>query len=105
VAPITATLAAAWRLVDRSTMARAERARVALLRQGLADVANAYNYLELQELLRQRRYSAAAFAIEPIEPGEALLEPIRYRRSVSASAIEPWQLQAVVRVNGRRPNA
>ena len=59
VAPITATLAAAWGLVDRSTMARAERAR----RARMADIASAYN-LELQELLQpavadllQRRYT------------------------------------------------
>jgi hypothetical protein len=59
LAPITATIAAAWGLVDRGTMARAERAR----RARLADIASAYN-LELQELLRpvvaellQRRYT------------------------------------------------
>ncbi len=59
VAPITATIAAAWGLVDRGTMARAERRR----RDRLADIASAYN-LELQELLRpvvaellQRRYT------------------------------------------------
>jgi len=55
VAPITATLAAAWGLADR-IMARAERAHWARL----ADI-----------------------AIEPIEP---------------------WQLQAVVRVNGKQSN-
>jgi hypothetical protein len=68
---------------------------------------NAYNYLELQELLRSIKdcCSAASFAIEPIEPNEELLSPIRYRSSSAASAIEPWQLQAVVRVNGRRINA
>jgi hypothetical protein len=57
LAPITATLAAAWGLVDRGTMARAERAR----RARLADIASAYN-LELRELRRpiKRRYSAAA---------------------------------------------
>jgi hypothetical protein len=111
LAPITATLAAAWGLVDRAAMTRAERAR----RARLADIANAYN-LELHELLRPIKdcYSAASFAIEPIEPGEELLSPIRYRRSVSASAIEPMRFQAVVRVDkgrflamagGRRSNA
>jgi len=69
LAPITATLAAAWGLVDRSTMARADRARVALLRQGLADVANAYNYLELQELLRPigLRNSSTAVVMELLQ--------------------------------------
>jgi hypothetical protein len=111
VAPITATIAAAWGLVDRGTMTRAERAR----RARLADIASAYD-LELRDLLRPIKncYSAAAFAIEPIEPGEELLSPIRYRRSVSASAIEPMRFQAVVRVDkgrflamagGRRLNA
>jgi hypothetical protein len=102
VAPITATIAAAWGLVDRATMARAERAQ----RARLADIASAYG-LELDDLLRpiKRSYSAASFAIEPIEPGEELLPPIRYRSSNAASAIEPGRFQAVVRVNGRRPNA
>jgi hypothetical protein len=61
VAPITATIAAAWGLVDRGTMARCPRAQ----RARMADIASAYN-LELQELLRpvvaellQRRYSMA----------------------------------------------
>jgi hypothetical protein len=69
LAPITATLAAAWELVDRLTMAQAERARVALLRQGLADVANAYNYLELQELLRPigLRNSSTAVVMELLQ--------------------------------------
>ena len=60
LAPITASLAAAWGLVDRATMARADRARWALL----ADIANAYN-LELWELQRpiKRRYSAAAASV------------------------------------------
>jgi hypothetical protein len=79
LAPITATLAAAWGLVDRGTMARAHRAQRALL----TDIPSAYG----------------------LEPGEELLSPIRYRSSNAARAIEPWQLQAVVRVNGRRPNA
>ena len=59
VAPITATIAAAWGLVNRGTMARAERAQQAWL----ADIASVYN-LELQELLQpvvaellQRRYT------------------------------------------------
>jgi hypothetical protein len=59
LAPITATIAAAWGLVDRGTMARAERAQQAWL----ADIASVYN-LELQELLQpvvaellQRRYT------------------------------------------------
>jgi hypothetical protein len=102
LAPITAGIAAAWGLVDRSTMARGHRAQWALL----TDIASAYG-LEVDDLLRpiQRRYSAASFAIEPIEPGEELLPPIRYRSSNTASAIEPGRFQAVVRVNGRRPNA
>jgi hypothetical protein len=111
LAPITATLAAAWGLVDRSTMTRAHRAQ----RAQMADIASAYN-LELRDLLRPIKdcYSAAAFAIEPIEPGEELLSPIRYRSSSAASAIEPMRFQAVVRVDkgrflamagGRRLNA
>jgi hypothetical protein len=102
VAPITATLAAAWGLVDRGTMARVDRAQ----RARLADIASAYG-LELDDLLRpiKRRYSAAAFAMEPIEPGEELLSPIRYRSSSAARAMEPWQLQTVLRINGRRINA
>jgi hypothetical protein len=83
-------------------MARGHRAQRALL----ADIASAYG-LELQDLLRpiKRRYSAASFAIEPIEPGEELLSPIRYRSSSSASAIDPVRFQAVVRVDRRRINA
>jgi hypothetical protein len=102
LAPITATLAAAWGLVDRGTMARAERAQWALL----TDIASAYG-LEPDDLLRpiKFRYFAASFAIEPIEPGEELLSPIRYRSSNAASAIEPRRFQAVVCVNGRRINA
>jgi hypothetical protein len=81
VAPITATIAAAWGLVDRGTMARGHRAQ----RARLADIASAYG-LELDDLLRpiKRRYSAASFAIEPIKP-------VRF--------------QAVVRVDRRRINA
>jgi hypothetical protein len=81
LAPITAGIAAAWGLVDRATMARVEQAR----RARLADIASAYG-LELDDLLRpiKRRYSAASFAIEPIEP-------VRF--------------QAVVRVDRRRINA
>jgi hypothetical protein len=43
--------------------------------------------------------------MEPIEPGEELLSPIRYRSSSAASAIEPMRFQAVVRVDRRRINA
>jgi hypothetical protein len=102
LAPITATIAAAWGLVDRLTMTRGHRAQ----RARMADIASAYG-LEPDDLLRpiKRRYSAAAFAIEPIEPGEALLAPIRYRSSSAASAIEPMRFQAVVRVDRRRLNA
>jgi len=59
VAPITATLAAAWGLVDRGTMTRERRAQRALL----ADIASYYG-LEPRDLLRpiKRRYSAAALA-------------------------------------------
>jgi hypothetical protein len=93
VAPITATLAAAWGLVNRLTMARAERAR----RARLADIASAW-IAELGDL-------PMVFAMEPIEPGEELLSPIRYRSSNAASAIEPVRFQAVVRVDRRRLNA
>jgi hypothetical protein len=57
VAPITATLAAAWGLVDRATTTRAKRAQWALL----TDIASAYG-LEVDDLLRpiKFRYSAAA---------------------------------------------
>jgi len=60
VAPITATLAAAWGLVDRATMARGHRAQRALM----ADIASAYG-LEPDDLLRpiKRRYSAAAASV------------------------------------------
>jgi hypothetical protein len=143
LAPITATIAAAWGLVDRLTMARgrapvaqpaAQPVNLAELRDpdfsgGLtpsqhldvlhggadprvaataaAPIANAYDYLELQKLLRPIKdcCSAASFAIEPIEPGEELLSPIRYRSSSAASAIEPMRFQAVVRVDRRRLNA
>jgi hypothetical protein len=96
LAPITATIAAAWALVDRATMARAKRAR----RAQLAD------YDQRCAICCYTCGPAtASFAIEPIEPGKELLSPIRHRTSSAASAIEPWQLQAVVRVNGRRLNA
>jgi hypothetical protein len=68
LARITATLAAAWGLVDRATMARGHRAQ----RARMADIAY-----------------------------EARCQASAYGRSV----IEPWQLQTVVRVNGRRINA
>ena len=60
LAPITATLAAAWGLVDRGTMARADRAQ----RARLAGIARAYD-LELRDLQRpiERRYSAAAASV------------------------------------------
>jgi hypothetical protein len=61
LAPITASLAAAWGLVDRGTMARGHRAQ----RARMADIASAI--------------IASAYG---------------------CSVIEPWQLQAVVRVNG-----
>ena len=59
LAPITATLAAAWGLVDRGTMTRSDRARQALL----ADIASDFG-LELRDLLRPIGfgYSAAAVA-------------------------------------------
>jgi hypothetical protein len=93
LAPITATIAAAWGLVDRATMARAHRAQ----RARMADIVSAW-IAELGDL-------PMVFAMEPIEPGEELLAPIRYRSSIAASAIEPVRFQAVVRVNGKRPNA
>jgi hypothetical protein len=64
LAPITATLAAAWGLVDRGTMARAERAR----RARLADIASAYD-LELRELLRPigLRNSSTAVVMELLQ--------------------------------------
>jgi hypothetical protein len=60
LAPITATLAAAWGLVDRGTMARAHRAQ----RARMADIASAYG-LEPDDLQRpiKRRYSAAAASV------------------------------------------
>jgi hypothetical protein len=116
LAPITATIAAAWALVDRGTSgpridwrqpASDELEKLKTYQETLlTDIASDYG-LEVDDLLRpiKFRYSAASFAIEPIEPGEELLSPIRCRGSSAASAIEPWQLQAVVRVNGRRLNA
>jgi hypothetical protein len=95
VAPITATIAAAWGLVDRSTMARAERRRVQLADYDQRCAICCYTCGP----------AAAAFAMEPIEPGEELLSPIRYRSSSAASAIEPMRFQAVVRVDRRRLNA
>jgi hypothetical protein len=64
VAPITATLAAAWGLVDRATMTRAERAQQARL----ADIASAFG-LELRDLLRpiEVPYSAAAATTELLQ--------------------------------------
>ena len=79
LAPITATLAAAWGLVDRGTMARADRAR----RARLVDIAY------------EARCQASAYDLASAIIASA------YGRSV----IEPWQLQTVVRVNGRRINA
>jgi hypothetical protein len=60
LAPITAGIAAAWGLVDRGTMARADRAR----RARLADIASAYD-MELRDLRRPiaRRYSAYAASV------------------------------------------
>jgi hypothetical protein len=96
LAPITAGITAVWGLVDRSTMARAEQAR----RAQLAD----YDQ-RCAICCCTCGPAAAAFAIEPIEPGEELLSPIRYRSSNAASAIEPGRFQAVVRVDRRRINA
>jgi hypothetical protein len=79
VAPITATLAAAWGLVDRATMTRAHRAQ----RARMADIAY------------EARCQASAYDLASAIIASA------YGRSV----IEPWQLQTVVRVNGRRINA
>jgi hypothetical protein len=64
VAPITATLAAAWGLVDRATMARAHRAQWARM----TDIASAYD-MELQELLRPigLRNSSTAVAAELLQ--------------------------------------
>jgi hypothetical protein len=95
VAPITATIAAAWGLVDRAAMTRAERARVQLADYDQRCAICCYTCGP----------AAAAFAMEPIEPGEELLSPIRYRSSSAASAIEPMRFQAVVRVDRRRINA
>ncbi len=60
LAPITATIAAAWGLVDRATMTRGHRAQRAMQ----ADIASAYG-LDPNDLLRpiKRRYSAAAASI------------------------------------------
>ena len=60
LAPITATLAAAWGLVDRGTMARGHRAQ----RARMADIASDY-VLDLRDLQRpiKRRYSAAAASV------------------------------------------
>jgi hypothetical protein len=60
LAPITAGIAAAWGLVDRAAMTRADRAQWARL----ADIASAYG-LEPDDLLRPitRRYSAAAASV------------------------------------------
>jgi len=87
LAPITATLAAAWGLVDRGTMTRSDRARQALL----ADIASDFG-LELRDLQRPMKPSYSAAAVAAI--GQWRME-----------SIEPWRLQAVVRVNGRRLNA
>jgi hypothetical protein len=73
LAPITAGIAAVWGLVDRGTMARADRAR----RARLVDIAY------------EARCQASAIIAS----------------AYGCSVIEPWQLQAVVRVNGRRLNA
>jgi signal transduction histidine kinase len=78
LAPITATLAAAWGLVDRATMARGHRAQ----RARMADIASAYN-MELHELQRpiNRRYSSAAAARVIFSDGRELspyLWPLRF---------------------------
>jgi hypothetical protein len=64
LAPITASLAAAWGLVNRAAMTRAKRAQQARM----ADIASAYG-LELDDLLRpiKNRYSAAAAATELLQ--------------------------------------
>jgi hypothetical protein len=80
VAPITATLAAAWGLVDRAAMARGHRAQ----RARMADTPSAYG-LELDDLLRPRFYSAAGVSRLRMEPNE------------------PWQLQAVLRIADLKP--
>jgi hypothetical protein len=79
VAPITATLAAAWRLVDRATMARADRDLLA----------------RLADITYEDRCQASAYGL-----ASAIIAS-----AYGCSVIEPWQLQAVVRVNGRRLNA
>jgi hypothetical protein len=82
LAPITATLEAAWGLVDWVTMTRADRAR----RAQLAD------YDQRCAICCYTCGPAdAAFAIEPIEPGEALLADI-----ASAYGLELSDLQRPV---------
>jgi hypothetical protein len=79
VAPITAGIAAAWGLIDRGTMARGRRAQ----RARMADIAY------------EARCQASAYGL-----ASAIIAS-----AYGCSVIEPWRLQAVVRVNGRRPNA
>jgi hypothetical protein len=76
LAPITAGIAAAWGLVDRSTMARAKRAQWALL----TDIASDYG-LEPDDLLRpiKRRYSAAAASIRFSDGRELSLYSMPWR--------------------------
>jgi hypothetical protein len=78
LAPITTTLAAAWGLVDRAAMTRADRAR----RAQLADIASAYN-LELHELPR----------------------PIEFPHSDAAVVMELLQRPYACRIVRGRPNA
>jgi hypothetical protein len=77
LAPITATLEAAWGLVDRGTMAREHRAQ----RARMADIASAY-VLDLRDLQRpiKRRYSAAAASVR-FGDGRELSPYKRLRRS------------------------
>jgi hypothetical protein len=79
LAPITAGVAAAWGLVDRATMARGRRAQ----RARMVDIAY------------EARCQASAYGL-----ASAIIAS-----AYGCSVIEPWQLQAVARVNGRRPNA
>jgi hypothetical protein len=86
VAPITATLAAAWGLVDRVMVTRADRAQ----RARLAEIVSAYGLERQMAEAIKRSYSAAAVAAV----SRSWMKPAK-----------PWELQAVVRVNGRRSNA
>jgi hypothetical protein len=99
LAPITATIAAAWGLVDRAAMTRADRAQWArLTRQLNADRACCPE-------LRARAPLHPTHCNGGNGPAAMAGRMADIASAYGCSVIEPARFQAVVRVNGRRPNA